>query len=103
MLMDREWPRDKRDRLCAILTAHAHGPGVHALRTRTSGATDFIQFHVWLDPDMSVRDAHEAVDDLEAAVRTAFPHAEILIHVDPAGNVDRDDHAFDQEPARHAR
>ena len=100
MLMDREWPPEKRQRLQALLAAHPRGAGVHALRTRTSGATDFIQFHLWLDPDISVRAAHDIVDELEAAVGTEFRYAEILIHIDPAGNVDRDDQNFDLEDER---
>jgi ferrous-iron efflux pump FieF len=104
MLMDREWPPAKRQTLCELLASHPEAGGVHALRTRTSGATDFIQFHLWLEPEMTVRDAHLIVDDLENTVARAFPHAEILIHVDPAGNVDRDDQNFDfeHERARHA-
>jgi len=98
MLMDREWPDEKRSRLLDLLAAHPHGTGVHAMRTRTAGATDFIQFHVWLDPEMSVRDAHHIVDDLEATVARAFPRAEILVHVDPAGTIDAHDQHFDEEP-----
>jgi ferrous-iron efflux pump FieF len=104
MLMDREWPDAKRQQLSDLLATHPKAGGVHALRTRTSGATDFIQFHLWLEPEMSVRDAHGIVEELEDAVAAGFPQAEILIHVDPAGNVDRDDQDFDheQEQARHA-
>ncbi len=89
MLMDREWPDDKRQRLLAVVARHPRVDGVHELRTRSSGVTDFIQFHVWLDPDMSVAVAHEIVDEIEADVATSFPGAEILIHVDPLGHYDR--------------
>lgn len=100
MLMDREWPAEKREKLQDVLAAHPHAAGMHALRTRTSGATDFIQFHLWLAPEMTVRAAHTIVEELEDAVAAAFPQAEILIHVDPAGNVDRDEQHFDVEPER---
>lgn len=95
VLMDREWPDTKRHALFSLLATHPQGRGVHDLRTRTSGATDFIQFHVWLDPEMSVRRAHDVVDELERLVAKAHPNAEILIHVDPAGNTDRHDLRFD--------
>ena len=52
--------------------------------TRTSGATDFIQFHIWLDPGMTVREAHAIVHELEEAVEASFPQAEVLIHVSRA-------------------
>ena len=89
MLMDREWPDEKRQRLLAVVARHPRVDGVHELRTRSSGVTDFIQFHVWLDPDMSVALAHSIVDEIEADVAAAFPGAEILIHVDPLGHYDR--------------
>ena len=88
MLMDREWPDEKRQRLLAVVAAETRVSGVHQLRTRSSGVTDFIQFHVWLPPEMSVAAAHAIVDDIEARVAAAFPGAEILIHVDPAGHYD---------------
>ncbi len=89
MLMDREWPDEKRRTLLAVVARHPNVDGVHELRTRSSGVTDFIQFHVWLDPDMTVTCAHDIVDEIEADVAAAFPGAEILIHVDPLGHYDR--------------
>lgn len=91
MLMDREWPAEKRERLDGLLAASRYASGIHALRTRSSGVHDFIQFHVWVDPQMTVADAHRIVDELEDAVEAGFPHADIIVHVDPEGNVDRDD------------
>lgn len=100
MLMDREWPVEKRGELDRLLAATPHAGGVHALRTRTSGATDFIQFHVWVDPTLTVREAHDIVDELEDAVAAGFPHADIIVHVDPAGNEDRDDDPFETPDPR---
>jgi ferrous-iron efflux pump FieF len=87
--MDREWPEAKRQTLLAVVARHPQVDGIHELRTRSSGITDFIQCHIWLAPDMSVRSAHDIVDQIEADVATAFPGAEILIHVDPLGHYDR--------------
>ena len=103
MLMDREWPADKRDRLDGLLAASRYASGIHALRTRSSGVHDFIQFHVWVDPQMTVADAHRIVDELEDAVERGFPHADIIVHVDPEGNVDRDDDPPHDIPAPEER
>ena len=89
MLMDREWPETKRQTLLAVVARHPRVDGVHELRTRSSGVTDFIQFHVWLAPEMTVACAHAIVDEIEDDVASAFPGAEILIHVDPLGHYDR--------------
>lgn len=86
-LMDREWPEEKKDRFLAVLASNPDITGVHDLRTRTSGNQDFVQFHVWVDPDMTVREAHRVMDTAEARLRREFPDVEILIHPDPEGLV----------------
>lgn len=88
MLMDREWPDEKRARLLALVAAAPGVDGVHELRTRSAGVTDFIQFHIWLAPEMTVKAAHDIVDAVESRVAAAFPGSEILIHVDPRGHFD---------------
>jgi ferrous-iron efflux pump FieF len=87
-LMDREWPEEKRQRFIDVIARHPELRGVHDLRTRTSGNRDFVQFHVWVDPDMSVRAAHNVMDEIELKLRAEFPGVEMLIHPDPEGHVD---------------
>lgn len=89
-LMDREWPDEKRRRLVEIASGHPQLKGLHDLRTRTSGASDFAQFHIWLNPAMSVADAHGIVDSLERHLEAEFPGTEFIIHVDPEGQIDTD-------------
>jgi ferrous-iron efflux pump FieF len=88
-LMDREWPDEKRKAFQAAAARHPAIAGVHDLRTRTSGARDFAQFHIWVDPAMSVRRAHEVMDEIETSLAEQFPGVEILIHVDPEGHLDK--------------
>jgi len=58
---------------------------MHDLRTRAAGTRSFIQVHIELDPALSLYRAHSISDEVEADIRTAFPHAEIIIHQDPEG------------------
>ena len=44
-----------------------------------------IQMHIELDPALSLTRAHEVSDAVEADILAAYPHAEIIIHQDPAG------------------
>jgi len=87
-LMDREWPPEKKAHFIEVLAVHPELRGVHDLRTRTSGNRDFVQFHVWVDGNMSVRHAHRIMDELEAKIAAEFPDVEVLIHPDPDGHVD---------------
>jgi ferrous-iron efflux pump FieF len=88
-LMDREWPEEKRRRFVEVAARHPALKGLHDLRTRTSGAHDFVQFHVWVDPGMTVAEAHRVMDEVEHKLAAEFPGVEILIHIDPEGQVDQ--------------
>jgi ferrous-iron efflux pump FieF len=88
MLMDREWPEARRQGLLTTVRACPGVLGAHDLKTRTSGATEFIQFHIWLPPEMTVAEAHGIVDCVEATVLAAHAGAEVLVHVDPHGHFD---------------
>lgn len=85
LLMDRELPQDERDRIVRIASAHPEVRDVHDLRTRSSGAQIFIQLHLELDGGLPLRAAHAIADSVEAELRAAFPHADVMIHQDPAG------------------
>jgi ferrous-iron efflux pump FieF len=87
-LMDKEWPEEKRRQFVEVAARHPALRGIHDLRTRSSGSRDFVQFHVWVDPDMTVADAHEVMDEVEHWLEREFPGTEILIHLDPEGQVD---------------
>jgi ferrous-iron efflux pump FieF len=87
-LMDKEWPEEKRRRFVEVAGRHPELIGLHDLRTRTSGAKDFVQFHIWMDPHMTILESHDVVERLEKELAEEFPGTEVLIHVDPEGQVD---------------
>lgn len=87
-LLDREWPLEKRQRFIEIAVRHPAVKGIHDMRTRSAGAHDFCQFHVWVDPQMTVLQAHKVMDEVEADLMRAFPGVEVLIHPDPEGHKD---------------
>ena len=84
-LMDRELPDEDRARIRAIAEAPSEVTAVHDLKTRAAGPTAFIQMHLEMDGAMNLQRAHQIADSVEAALLAAFPHAEIIIHQDPAG------------------
>jgi ferrous-iron efflux pump FieF len=87
-LMDKEWPEERRRAFLAVAARHPAGRGIHDFRTRSSGARDFAQFHIWVDPQMSVAAAHDVVEAIEGDLAREFPGVEVLIHLDPEGQVD---------------
>ena len=89
-LMDKEWPEAKRQRFLAAAAEYPELAGLHDCRTRTSGAYDFVQFHVWVPGGWTVAEAHDRMDKAEEALQARFPGTEILIHLDPEGHTDRE-------------
>jgi ferrous-iron efflux pump FieF len=86
-LMDHEWADARKAQFLEVVALHPELKGLHDLRTRSSGNRDFVQFHVSVNPDMTVREAHDVMDEIEDKLLRHFPGIEILIHPDPEGLV----------------
>jgi cation diffusion facilitator family transporter len=84
-LMDRELADEERERIKDVVRRHPEAAAMHDLRTRQSGNQIFIQFHLELDPEMPLRQAHAIAVEIEREVLVLFPGAEVIIHQDPAG------------------
>lgn len=55
----------------------------HELRTRKSGATRHIDFHLVVCGQMTVIDSHNVCDELESKIKEQFLEASVNIHVEP--------------------
>jgi ferrous-iron efflux pump FieF len=89
-LMDREWPDELRARFLSAAKEYPELAGLHDFRTRSSGTHYFAQFHVWVPPEWTVQEAHDRLDRVEEQLQQRFPDTEILIHIDPEGQTDRE-------------
>ena len=89
-LMDKEWPIAKREAFLAAAAKHPELAGIHDIRTRTAGELDFIQFHVWVPADWTIKEAHDRLDVVEEQLQGQFPGTEIFLHLDPEGHTDRE-------------
>jgi ferrous-iron efflux pump FieF len=83
LLLDREMPAEVRQVIASIVAEHPMALGFHQLRTRQSGRTCFIQMHVDMDENLTLREAHALVDSIEQRIQQHFPEADVLIHQDP--------------------
>lgn len=86
MLLDRELPDAVRTRIRETIRRHPDILGYHDLRTRRSGMVIHISFDVEIDPEISLKEAHELTRALEHDILTDYPYAEIIIHKDPYGD-----------------
>ncbi|MDP9196604.1 MAG: cation diffusion facilitator family transporter [Pseudomonadota bacterium] len=85
VLMDHELPPQDRQQIKDIVKGHPMARGIHDIRTRSAGDRVFIEFHLELDPDLTLARAHDLAHEVEDLLKAAFPHADIIIHQEPAG------------------
>lgn len=55
----------------------------HDIRTRHAGRMTFIEFHLVVPGQMTVREAHVICDRLEDAIEAELDDADVVIHVEP--------------------
>lgn len=55
----------------------------HDIRIRPSGATWFIDLHIFMDGNMTMRNAHSASEEIEEKVRAVVPGADVTVHMEP--------------------
>jgi ferrous-iron efflux pump FieF len=83
VLMDKELAPELTERMHLLACSIPGVLGAHDLRTRMSGTRWFVQLHVELSSELSLLQAHVLCDQVEAAIRTEFTRAEVLVHADP--------------------
>lgn len=83
-LMDKAVSTEEHIRIRDIISAHSRGAiEVHDLKTRIAGRATFIEFHLIVDGDMSVRQSHVICDSIEDALHKEIPSVRVTIHVEP--------------------
>lgn len=92
-LMDRAIPAAAQRELDTLLADFARGSGVsfHAVRTRVVGRTHLVSVHMAVPPGWTVARSHAVTMDLEAELAVRMQDTYIQTHVEPAGQVCRDD------------
>jgi ferrous-iron efflux pump FieF len=58
--------------------------GYHDLKTRTAGSRVFVNIHIELDGEQTLREAHDIGAALRRAILTAYPQTDVIIHKDVA-------------------
>ncbi len=83
-LMDVAVPKDTQGVIREVISSSADGAiEAHDIRTRQAGKLTFIDFHLVVPGTMSVDQAHQICDVIEAKLREAVPDVQVTIHVEP--------------------
>jgi cation diffusion facilitator family transporter len=85
-LLDRELSNSDRRRIEEVILACPDVRAVHDLRTRHAGDRVFVEFHLEVDEDLTVKRGHAIGDLAEAAVVDLLPGTvEVIAHLEPFG------------------
>jgi cation diffusion facilitator family transporter len=90
-LMDEAVPPALLARIQALVRQEGAGAiEAHDLRTRHAGRFTFVEFHLVVPGELSVRAAHAICDRIEAALKAELRDAVITIHVEPEAKAKRE-------------
>lgn len=83
-LMDVKLPLDEEDWIRSVIVGHRPEiHGYHQLRTRKAGNFRFIEFHIKVDPRMTVETSHGITRDLKFQIMEKISNSTVSIHIEP--------------------
>ncbi|TLU65794.1 cation diffusion facilitator family transporter [Thalassotalea litorea] len=85
-LLDHQLPETELARIDQIIRRPEEVVGYHQLKTRRSGQHRFIQFHLELDQQLSLIEAHRISDQVQHALEAEFVDCQVIIHQDPVAS-----------------
>jgi cation diffusion facilitator family transporter len=82
-LMDERLPPEEEQVILDALERHPEVLGYHRLRTRRSGRARFAEVDVFVEPGLSVRDAHVVAGAVERDIAARLDEVIATLHVEP--------------------
>ncbi len=84
-LLDKELDLDIRKHVIQLILQTPDIKGYHDFRSRDMGGVYYFEFHLELDGNLSLLEAHRLTDIVEQKIKSAYPKSQVLIHEDPYG------------------
>lgn len=82
-LLEASLPKEESDRIKQIIETTPGVKDFHHLRSRSNGNTKIIDFHIKLDPNLSLKAAHDIASNVENRIKEEFSPAVVNIHMEP--------------------
>lgn len=82
-LLETSLPSDVIEPMMKIISST---PGVmrfHRFRSRRNGRSMIVDFHIKVDPDLTIVRAHDIASEVERRIRSAFGNVQVNIHIEP--------------------
>lgn len=84
-ITDQEIDVEMKKNIIKTINKTKNIKGFHDFRSRTSGNRIFIEFHLEINGNLSLYDAHKISKSIEEKIISIYPNAQIIIHQDPYG------------------
>jgi cation diffusion facilitator family transporter len=83
-VLDTSLPDDELAQIRAVIETESGRPDAfHLLRTRRAGQVRHIDFHMMVPGDMSVQEAHDTADRIEARIEKLWQGTVVTVHAEP--------------------
>jgi cation diffusion facilitator family transporter len=83
-LLDASLPEEEEKIITLII--NKMNPQVlnfHNFKSRKAGSERFVEFHLVVSKDLTVKQAHDICDDITLKIKVEFPKTEVMIHTEP--------------------
>ncbi len=82
--LDVGLPQEQQQQIIDCIEQHAHNnTGYHNLRTRHSGKTKLIDFHLTFCCHKTITEAHATATAIEQLIKQRISNADVTIHLEP--------------------
>lgn len=83
-LLDARLSDEEEAEIEKIIRGHSHQfIDYHKLKTRKSGNVKHIDFHITVDPDLTAKETHDIIGNLEKDINQKLKNTRTNIHIDP--------------------
>ena len=82
-LVEASLPKEDSDAIANIIMTTPGVKDFHHLRSRSNGNTKIIDFHIKLDPDITLKAAHDIATNVENRLKAEFNPSVVNIHMEP--------------------
>lgn len=99
-LLDKSLPEEDHEVIRAILQRRTDGSVTfHGLQTREAGQQKFMNVHVLVPDEWTVKHGHDYIEELERELTAALPELSVLTHLEPIS----DPASYEDIPEAHVR
>jgi cation diffusion facilitator family transporter len=83
-LLDSRLPLEELGSIETCMRTRHDVLGYHDLRTRKAGGWRFVEIHLELPPEMTVRDSHAIAHSVSLDIQERLPSTSVMVHIDPS-------------------